>query len=176
MVIGDVLILRPGSYVAADARLIDVSRLSIDESALTGESMPVLKTVQSLEFRVMSKDTDSQALNTKLRTPNSELLTEIPLADRINMVYMGTLATGGQGLAVVVATGRFTELGKIQTLVGEASPPETPMERQLNSLGSQLVLAGGVVCGLVFVIGILRGYGLLEMLKTSISLAVACCA
>ena len=173
VVIGDVLILRPGSYVAADARLIDVSRLSIDESALTGESMPVLKTVQSLEFRVMSKDTDSQALNTKLRTPNSELLTEIPLADRINMVYMGTLATGGQGLAVVVATGRFTELGKIQTLVGEASPPETPMERQLNSLGSQLVLAGGVVCGLVFVIGILRGYGLLEMLKTSISLAVA---
>ncbi len=156
VVIGDVLILRPGSYVAADARLIDVSRLSIDESALTGESMPVVKTVQSLEFRVKSED-----------------VTEIPLADRINMVYMGTLVTGGQGFAVVVATGRFTEIGKIQILVGEASPPETPMERQLNSLGSQLVLAGGVVCGLVFVIGILRGYGLLEMLKTSISLAVA---
>lgn len=87
----------------------------------------------------------------------------------INMVYMGTLVTGGQGLAVVVATGRFTEIGKIQTLVGEAQSPETPMERQLRRLGSQLVL----IAGAVFVIGLIRGYGFLSMLKTSISLAVA---
>lgn len=151
---GDILILRPGSYVAADARLIKAHHLSIDESALTGESMPVLKTAERLELRVKS-DAD------------------IPLADRTNMVYMGTLVTGGQGIAIVVATGRFTEIGKIQTLVGEAKSPETPMERQLSRMGSQLVLISGAVCGVVFAIGLIRGYGLLQMLKTSISLAVA---
>lgn len=89
------------------------------------------------------------------------------------MVYMGTLVTGGQAIAVVVATGAFTEIGKIQAMVGEARPPETPMERQLGKMGSQLVVIGGVVCTAVFAIGLLRGYGFLQMLKTSISLAVA---
>lgn len=149
IVVGDLLFLRPGSYVAADARLIEANLLSIDESALTGESLPVTKTT----------------------VPCTDV--EIPLADRINMVYMGTLVTGGQGTAVVVATGRFTEIGKIQLLVGEAETPETPMELQLNRMGTQLVFISGAVCGLVFVIGLLRGYGFLQMLKTSISLAVA---
>ena len=161
VVIGDILSLKPGIYISGDARLVEVNRLSVDESALTGESMPVVKTVESLELRVQS------GKNFEIRNP------DIPLADRVNMVYMGTLVTGGQGLAVVVATGRFTEIGKIQTLVGEAEPPDTPMERQLNLMGSQLVIIGGSVCGVVFVIGLLRGYGFLEMLKTSISLAVA---
>jgi Ca2+-transporting ATPase len=146
---GDLLLLRPGSYVAADARLIETNYLSLDESTLTGESMPVQKTV----VPIIEKN--------------------IPLADRTNMVYMGTLVTGGQGIAVVVATGRFTEIGKIQSLVGEARPPETPMERQLDKMGSQLVLICGAVCGMVFFTGLLRGYGLLQMLKTAISLAVA---
>lgn len=150
---GDILVLRPGSYVAADARLIEAHHLSIDESALTGESMPVLKSAEAMG--------------------SDSITTDVPLADRVNMVYMGTLVTGGQGLAIVVATGRFTEIGKIQTLVGEARPPETPMERQLRRMGTQLVIIGGAVCGVVFVIGLLRGYGLLQMLKTSISLAVA---
>lgn len=149
---GDILILRPGSYVAADARLIEANHLSVDESALTGESVPVLKTAQRLELKVKS---------------------DIPLADRTNMVYMGTLVTGGQGIAVVVATGRFTEIGKIQTLVSEVRPPDTPMERQLNRIGTQLVLISGAICGVVFIIGLIRGYGFLQMLKTSISLAVA---
>jgi len=150
---GDILVLRPGSYVAADARLIEAHHLSIDESALTGESLPVLKSAESINADSVTPD--------------------IPLADRTNMVYMGTLVTGGQGLAVVVATGRFTEIGKIQTLVGDARPPQTPIERQLNTMGSQLVLISGAICGIVFIIGLLRGYGLLQMLKTSISLAVA---
>ncbi|NTU41742.1 MAG: HAD-IC family P-type ATPase [Nitrospirales bacterium] len=145
---GDILVLRPGSYVAADARLLDCRHLSVDESALTGESLPV----------------------TKSPAPLAEM--NIPLADRLNMVYMGTLVTGGQGIAVVTATGRFTEIGKIQELVGEATPPETPMERQLNTMGTQLVVISGAVCGVVFLIGLLRGYGFLQMLKTSISLAV----
>jgi Ca2+-transporting ATPase len=146
---GDLLILRQGSYVAADARLIEAKNLSVDESTLTGESFPVVK------------DTDP--------VPGAN----IPLADRTNLVYMGTLVTGGQGLAVVVATGKYTEIGKIQTLVGEAKPPETPMELQLDKIGTQLVIICSMVCGLVFLTGLLRGYGLLQMLKTSISLAVA---
>lgn len=151
LVLGDILVLKPGSYVAADARLIEANRLSVDESVLTGENMPVLKTITPIEIK--AKD--------------------IPLAERVNMVYMGTLVTGGQGLAVVVATGRFTEMGKIQTLVGEARPPETPMERQLRQLGNQLVLIGGALCGAVFVISLLRGYGFFLTLKTSTALAVA---
>ncbi len=164
---GDILVLRPGSYVAADARLIEANHLSIDESTLTGESMPVVKSAEAL------KCGSAEDQNERLPNLRTSELNDIPLADRINMVYMGTLVTGGQGLAVVVATGRFTEIGKIQTLIGEAKPPETPMERQLSRMGTQLVIIGGAVCGVVFVIGLLRGYGLLQMLKTSISLAVA---
>jgi Ca2+-transporting ATPase len=146
---GDLLVLRPGSYVAADARLIEAKYLSIDESALTGESMPVIKITDELQ------------------------VPDIPLADRTNMVYMGTLVTGGQGLAVAVATGRFTEVGKIQTMVGDARPPDTPLERQMDHLGVQLVYVTCTVCGIVFIVGLLRGYGFLQMLKTSIALAVA---
>ena len=166
LVPGDIMILRPGSYVAADARLIEANYLSVDESTLTGESMPVVKKVQSLELGVMSGE------NSAIHNPQSAI-SEIPLADRINMVYMGTLVTGGQGIAVVAATGAFTEIGRIQAMVGEARPPETPMERQLDKMGSQLVLIGGAVCVGVFAIGLLKGYGFLQMLKTSISLAVA---
>ncbi len=147
---GDLLVLRPGCYVAADARLIEAVHLSVDESALTGESMPVIK--------------DSTVVFTD---PN------IPLADRVNMVYMGTLITGGQGLALVVNTGRHTEIGRIQTMVDQARPPQTPMERQLDEIGTRLVYISGVVCLAVFFIGLLRGRGLLEMFKIAISLAVA---
>ncbi|MGD0887317.1 MAG: cation-transporting P-type ATPase, partial [Thermodesulfovibrionales bacterium] len=115
----------------------------------TGESMPVMK------------------ITDELSEP------DIPLADRINMVYMGTLVTGGQGLAIVVATGRFTEVGKIQTLVSEARPPDTPLERQLDHLGGQLAYITCIVSGIVFIVGLLRGYGFLQMLKASIALAVA---
>jgi Ca2+-transporting ATPase len=149
VVIGDILVLKPGSYIAADGRLLEAQRLSVDESTLTGESVPVSKVTVPLATQ------------------------ELALGDRVNMVYMGTLVTGGQGLAVVVATGRFTELGKIQALTDEAEAPETPMERQLSQMGTQLVYLSGGVCTLVFGIGLLRGYGFLEMLKSAISLAVA---
>ena len=149
IVVGDLLMLRPGSYVSADARLLEVQHLSVDESALTGESMPVVKRADTLYEA------------------------DLPLADRKNMVYKGTLVTGGQGIALVVATGQFTELGLIQQLAGEAESPRTPMEQQLDRMGSQLALLSGAVCAGVFAIGLLRGYGLLQMLKSSISLAVA---
>ncbi len=146
---GDLLVLRPGTYVAADARLVEANHLSVDESALTGESLPVNK-----DTRPLKRD-------------------HIPLGDRINLVFMGTLVTGGEGLAVVVATGIYTEIGLIQSLIGEAASPETPMERQLGQLGNQLVLLCGGVCGVVFVMGFMWGFGWLELLRTSICLAAA---
>lgn len=149
LVLGDLLVLKPGSYVAADARLIEADRLTVDESVLTGESLPVSKE----SARLLEGD--------------------IPLAERLNMVYMGTLITGGQGLAIVVATGKFTEMGKVQSLATETTSPDTPLEKQLDDMGRQLVWVCGGVCGLVFVIGLLRGFGLLPMLQTAISLAVA---
>ncbi|ACB54550.1 cation-transporting ATPase, E1-E2 type [Crocosphaera subtropica ATCC 51142] len=151
LVPGDLLLLQPGSYVPADARLIEVDRLTLDESALTGESLPISK--------------QDKAITIQEET--------IPLAERNNMVYQGTFVTGGQGKGVVVATANLTEMGKIQALVGETSHPTTPLERQLEQAGEQLVWLSSGVCGLVFAIGLLRGYGLLEMVKTSISLAVA---
>ncbi|MEA5515321.1 HAD-IC family P-type ATPase [Nodularia sp. UHCC 0506] len=149
VVVGDVLFLKPGSYIAADARLIETDNLSVDESPLTGESIPTTKTTAPVSGE------------------------NIPLADRLNMVYKGTFVTSGQGLAVVVATGKFTEMGKIQQLVNESTSIETPLERQLDQVGSQLVLVGMGICGFVFGLGVLRGYGLLTMMQSSISLAVA---
>lgn len=149
VVVGDILLLAPGTDVPADARLLHVSHLTVDESALTGESLPVAKTAVTLG-----------AANT-------------PIADRKNMVYMGTTVCGGSGKAVVVATGRYTELGAIQTLVDAVRPPKTPMQIQLDKMGIRLVLLSGAICTLVFFIGLLRGFGFVHMLKSAISLAVA---
>jgi P-type Ca2+ transporter type 2C len=149
VVVGDVLVLKPGTYVAADSRIIEAHRLSVDESMLTGESMPVVKVPGRLKHE-----------NT-------------PLADRSNMLYMGTLVTGGQGLAVVVATGRFSEVGMLQAMMSETETPKAPIELQLALMGNQLVLACGAICGVVFGIGFLRGYGLIQMLKIAISLAAS---
>ena len=89
------------------------------------------------------------------------------------MIYRGTMVTGGQGLAVVVATGAYTELGKLQAMVEEAETPETPLEKQLDRVGNELVLLGCGVCGLVGGVGLLRGFALLQMARTAISLAAA---
>lgn len=146
---GELLLLTPGSQIAADARLVSARRLTVDESALTGESLPV---------------------NKKL---SDEVSAEIPLSDRFNMLHMGTVVTGGNARAVVVETGDRTELGQIQSMVETTRPPETPLERQLQQLGTQLGILSGVICAGIFVIGILRGQPRLEMLNTAISLAVA---
>lgn len=149
LVPGDMVLLARGNRIVADARVVEASRLDVDESALTGESVPV----------------------TKQSGPLGREMT--PLADRTNMVYRGTTVTGGSGLVVVVATGSRTELGRIQELVSHAEAPETPSQRELRVLGNQLVWAGATVCGAMFGIGMLRGYGLMQMARSSISLAVA---
>jgi Ca2+-transporting ATPase len=146
---GDVVLLTPGRYVPADCRLLETERLSLDESALTGESMPVEK--------------DAGFVGNE----------RLALGDRRNMVYMGATVTGGSGTAMVVGTGANSEIGRIQSLTESARPPPTLVERQLDELGGQLVWMSSAICGLVFIAGLLRGHGWLEMLKSSISLAVA---
>lgn len=149
LVIGDILVLSNGAYVGADARVIHARDLRTDESALTGESMPVSKSAE------------------RMNSP------DVALADRACMVHMGTTVVGGSGLAVVVSIGAATEFGLIQSLVGSTRPPATPMQQQLERLGNQTVRLGGAVCALVFVLGLLRGLGLMAMFRASVSLAVA---
>jgi P-type Ca2+ transporter type 2C len=149
LVPGDVLLLEVGATVPADARLFSADALVIDESALTGESIPVQKEPVSLSDAA------------------------VPLADRINMLFRGTIVTGGSGLGLVVATGVSTEIGQVQTLVSGLEERETPLQQQLRRLGLQLAGACGAICAAVFGIGLLRGYPLLAILKTSVSLAVA---
>ncbi|MFC7048684.1 cation-translocating P-type ATPase [Emcibacter nanhaiensis] len=146
---GDILFLQPGAVVGADARLLTAHHLSVDESILTGESLPTRK------------------------NPESLLAEDIPVADRKNMIFRGTSITGGSGTAVVIATGTDTESGQVQLLVSTARPPETPTQQELTQLSRQLVFACLGALGLVFGIGLLQRRGFLEVLKTSISLAVA---
>jgi Ca2+-transporting ATPase len=147
--IGDVLLLSPGDFVAADGRVLKSKRFTVDESALTGESVPVRKSA----------------------TFTAEL--DTPLAERFNMVYKGTMVTGGNAVVAITAVGADTEIGKIQSMVGEARSPETPMQIQLGKIGTQLAVISSAVCVGVFAIGLLRGQSFLQMLKSSISLAVA---
>jgi len=149
MVIGDTIVLEPGSFIPADGRIIRVQQLSIDESSLTGESFPVLKQNAAL----------SRA--------------DTPMADRNNMVYTGTMVTSGSGIAIVVATAHNTELGKLQALAHNARAPETPMQKNLDHLGTQLALISSGICLLLIPMGLARRMPLMELLKTSISLGVA---
>jgi Ca2+-transporting ATPase len=146
---GDLILLEPGILVPADARLLAATDLTVNESALTGESLPVTK--------------DATA----------HVPVEAPLAERRGMVFRGTGVTGGSGLAIVTATGAATEIGRIQALLGDVRPPQTPIERQLGEVGRELVLVNGVICAAVGGIGLLRGQPWPEMLRSAISLAVA---
>lgn len=149
LVVGDVVLIEAGSRIPADLRLLEVANLQVDESPLTGESAPVNK--------------DAGAI----------LEPETAVADRINMAFMGTTATYGRATGVVVATATATEMGRIATLLQQDEPEPTPLQRRLAELGKVLgALALGVVV-VVFVVGLVRGEGLLEMFLTSVSLAVA---
>lgn len=146
LVPGDVVLLEEGSKVPADIRLTESVSLRVDESSLTGESLPVNKLVSVLD--------------------------DVPVADRTNMVFMGTAAVFGRGQGVVVATGMETEMGKIASMV---SIPETqtPLQKQLGSLGKALGIITIAVCIAVIVGGILRDYEVVGMVMTGVALAVA---
>ncbi|MCS6892240.1 MAG: cation-transporting P-type ATPase [Rhodovarius sp.] len=149
LVPGDVLFAEPGTLIPADARLIEAHDLTVNESALTGESLPVAKSA------------------------TAALPPDAPLAERRTMLHRGTAVTGGSGVAVVVATGAATELGRIQALLGSLRPPPTPLQRELAVLGRRLVWINGAICLAVLALGLARGRALLPTLQSAISLAVA---
>lgn len=149
LVPGDVVMLEAGDYVPADLRLIDSVNLRIDESAFTGESVAVEKDAT----RILDE------------------LTHI--ADRENSAYMSTIVTYGRGKGIVVGTGMATEIGKIASMLNEASTEVTPLQKKLDSFGKMLGIVCIAVCVVIFILGLLRGEDLLEVLMTSVSLAVA---
>ena len=146
---GDVVILHTGDRIPADGRLIESINLQIEEAALTGESVPV------------EKHTD--ALPTQ----------EMPVGDRKNMVYAGTAATYGRGRALIVATGMQTEFGKIAQLLQTVESSKTPLQQNLDKVGSVLARAAFVVVAIIVALGLLRGQPFIEMLIFGIALAVA---
>ncbi|HJS20542.1 MAG TPA: HAD-IC family P-type ATPase, partial [Anaerolineales bacterium] len=157
LVPGDILELEAGNVLPADVRLIEAVNLRIQEAALTGESEPVEKHTATL-----SGDDPSPGSGQTL-----------PLGDRRNMGYMGTIVTQGRGLALTVATGMQTELGKIADLIQQSGPEETPLQKRLDALGKVLALIGVGIAILIAILGYLRGDDLRHMLLTAVSVAVA---
>lgn len=149
LVPGDVLQLEAGNAIPADIRLLESANLRIQEATLTGESEPVEKHTTALE------------------SP------DLPLGDRKNMAYLGTIVTYGRGSAVVVETGMRTELGKIAKLIQGVGTEQTPLQRKLDQVGKILAIAGIVAAGLVLLMGLYLGESLNEMLLSAISVAVA---
>lgn len=149
LVIGDVVLLEAGDFVPADMRLVSTASLKIDESALTGESVPVEKDAQL----VLDEDT--------------------PLAERINMAFSGTSVTYGRATGVVTATSMDTEIGKIAQALTSAKQGETPLQKRMNSLSKILSIAVLIVAAIVFGIGMLSGREVLDMFLVAVSLAVA---
>jgi Ca2+-transporting ATPase len=148
LVPGDIVLLSSGSKVPADARLIQSANLQVDEATLTGESLPVEKSIEVLPV-------------------------QSPLAERRNMLFMGTTVTYGRGNAVVVATGMATEIGKIAHLLQSSEKETTPLQKNLGQVGKILAILVGLVCILVLGVGILQGVPLLAMFLIAVSLAVA---
>ncbi|HEX8041299.1 MAG TPA: cation-translocating P-type ATPase [Chryseosolibacter sp.] len=148
LVPGDLIFLEAGDMVPADGRIARASQLQVDESALTGESVPVEKAPVELD-----EDTT--------------------LAERTNMLYKGTFVTKGNTYAIITATGMLTELGKIANLVQSAEQAATPLEKKLGQFSMKLIKVTVVLVVIIFFAGILNGQRVLEMLETSIALAVA---
>jgi Ca2+-transporting ATPase len=149
LVPGEAVALEAGRIVPADLRLVHAAGLRIDESALTGESVPV------------DKD------------PVATIEAAAAVADRTTIAHGGTIVTHGRGLGIVVATGMRTEIGRIATLLRETQSVQTPLQRRLAAFGRRLTLIVLAICAAVFVAGWLRGEPPLQMLLTAISLAVA---
>jgi Ca2+-transporting ATPase len=146
---GDVVILETGSVIPADLRLTEAVNLKIQESSLTGESVPVDKQTEPISGE------------------------DVSLGDRTNMAYSSSMVTYGRGRGIVVNTGMKTEVGKIAHMLQHTEDMETPMSRRLNQLGRILGLVALGICGLIFLVGVLYGNSVLSMFMTAVTLAVA---
>jgi Ca2+-transporting ATPase len=149
IVLGDLIILEAGAKIQADARLIETYNLKIDESSLTGESVPVEKQIRSLAAD------------------------NIPLGDRTNLVFTGTAVTYGRGKALVVACGMETQLGRIAKMIEEEPGVTTPLQERFAYFGKWLAVIALSICALIFLAGIWRGEDWVNMFLTAVSLAVA---
>ena len=149
LVPGDIVKLATGNIIPADARLIEAVQLQVDEAALTGESEPVHKEINAL---------------------NKE---DITLGDQINMVFMSTAITNGNGLAMVTGTGMNTEVGKIANMMATTETRMTPLQKRIHDLSKTLIWAALGIVAFIVGLGIYDGMGLTEMVNTGISLAVA---
>ena len=148
LVAGDIVLLEGGDVVPADLRVLEAARVQVDESALTGESLPVAKHAEPLPA-------------------------DTPLAERACMLYRGTAVSAGTVLGVVTATGMATELGAITRLVGAAKPQTTPLERRLDRLGQRLAVLALAIAAVVVAVGLARHHAPMLMVMTGIALAVA---
>ena len=149
LVKGDIALLSAGDFIPADIRLIESANLKIDESSLTGESVPADKKAGD----ILDPDT--------------------PLGDRDNSAFMGSIVNYGRAKGLVVNTGMDTELGKIAGMIESYEDKKTPLQEKLEGLGRGLGIATLIICAIVFIMGVLRGKDLLEVFMTAVSLAVA---
>ncbi len=146
---GDIVVLRSGNVAPADMRLFEAVNAEADESALTGESVPVTKNCTTVSDEY------------------------VPLAERTNMVYSGTYITGGFAKGIVTATGMNTEVGKIAGMLSETESVQTPLQKKLDNTGKCLGICALLICAFVFVIGVWHKLSPFDMFVTSVSLAVA---
>ncbi|MEW6290131.1 MAG: cation-transporting P-type ATPase [Thermodesulfobacteriota bacterium] len=147
LVVGDIVFLQGGDKVPADMRLLQVRELQVDESALTGESLPVVKT-------------------------GGQLAHDTVLADRGNMAYASSLATYGQGMGIVTATGDHTEVGRISQLISTAKELETPLTRKIGHFSNILLYAILALAAVTVLVGMVRGQSLFDMFMAAVALAV----
>jgi P-type Ca2+ transporter type 2C len=149
LVVGDIIKFTSGDRIGADVRLIQTSSLEIEESALTGESVPVQKHTDALRVK------------------------DLGIGDMENIAFMGTMVTRGSGVGVVIATGMKTAMGQIANLLQNAETMETPLQRRLEQLGKILITTALILTVLVVAIGVLQGHELYTMFLAGVSLAVA---
>lgn len=146
---GDMVLLEAGQIVPADMRLIEAANIKVEEAALTGESVPVEKHTKQLHDK------------------------HLPIGDRKNMAFQGTIVTYGRGAGIVTETAMKTEMGRIADMLQKAEDVKTPLQKRLAKFGKKLAAAILVICTIVFVAGLMRGEDVFLMLLTAISLAVA---
>ncbi|CDR30987.1 Calcium-transporting ATPase lmo0841 [Acholeplasma oculi] len=157
VIVGDIVILQAGDYIPADVRILESINLKTDESALTGEPIPVEKTTDAIQK------------------------SEVPLGDRTNLAFMGTVVTYGRGLAIVTSTGMNTEIGKIASMLSSTEAESTPLQKNIAKLGKTLALIALIVVAVIFLIQVLRGtfnggfenIHWVEIFMSSVALAVA---